>query len=83
MTSFRKLSSGARQVTVPVQPADQGRADTGLDQVLDRQLLASALRQLSPTHQVVVETYYRSSTLATVAPRLEPVTASSPEMEEV
>lgn len=61
----------SRPVTVPVQPAEQGRADTGLDQVLDRQLLASALRQLSPAHQaVVVETYYRSSTLATVAGRL-------------
>ena len=61
----------ARPVTVQAQPAEDARADAGLDQVLDRQLVAAALRHLSPAHQtVLVETFYRGGSLATVARQL-------------
>jgi RNA polymerase sigma-70 factor (ECF subfamily) len=61
----------ARPVTVQAQPAEDARADPGLDQVLDRQLVAAALRHLSPAHQtVLVETFYRGGSLATVARQL-------------
>jgi RNA polymerase sigma-70 factor (ECF subfamily) len=61
----------SRPATVPVEATEQSRTDTGLDQVLDRQFLAAALQHLSPAHQaVVLETYYRNSTLATAARRL-------------
>ena len=43
--------------------AEDGGPDAGLDQVLDRQLLAAALQRLSPAHRaVLVETFYRGST---------------------
>jgi RNA polymerase sigma-70 factor, ECF subfamily len=61
----------SRPVTVHIQLAEQGCADTGLDRVLDRQLVTGALRQLSPAHQtVLVETFYRDWTLAMIARRL-------------
>lgn len=61
----------SRPVTVPVQATERSLNDTGLDQVLDRQFLAAALRHLSPAHQaVVLETYYRNSTLVTAARQL-------------
>jgi hypothetical protein len=41
----------SRPVTVPAQPAEDGRADSGLDQVLDRQLVSGALQHLSPAHR--------------------------------
>jgi RNA polymerase sigma-70 factor, ECF subfamily len=61
----------SRPATAQVQPPEQGRDDTGLDQVLDRQLVAGALRQLSPAHRaVLVETFYSGDTLARVARQL-------------
>jgi len=61
----------SRPVTVQAQPAEDARDDTGLDQVLDRQLVTRALQHLSPAHQaVLVETFYRDGTLATVARQL-------------
>jgi RNA polymerase sigma-70 factor, ECF subfamily len=61
----------SRPVTVPPQPAEEGRDDTGLDRVLDQQLVADALDQLSPAHRtVLVETFYRGRTLAKVAREL-------------
>ena len=61
----------SRPVTVQVQPAEEGRDDTGLDRVLDRQLVIGALHQLSPAHRtVLVETFYRGRTLAKVARQL-------------
>jgi RNA polymerase sigma-70 factor (ECF subfamily) len=61
----------SRPVTVHGQLAERGCADTGLDRVLDRQLVTGALRQLSPAHRtVLVETFYCDSTLATTARRL-------------
>jgi RNA polymerase sigma-70 factor, ECF subfamily len=42
-----------------------------LDRVLDRQLVADALHQLSPAHRaVLVETFYAGHTLAKVARQL-------------
>jgi RNA polymerase sigma-70 factor (ECF subfamily) len=61
----------SRPVTVPPQPAEEGRDDTRLDRVLDQQLVADALDQLSPAHRtVLVETFYRGRTLAKVARQL-------------
>ena len=61
----------ARPLTVPGQPAEDSGPDAGLDQVLDRQLLAGALQQLSPAHRaVLVETFYHGSTPATLARQL-------------
>ena len=61
----------ARPLTVPGQPAEDSGPDAGLDQVLDRQLLAGALQQLSPTRRaVLVETFYHGSTPATLARQL-------------
>jgi RNA polymerase sigma-70 factor, ECF subfamily len=61
----------SRPVTVRPQPAEEGRDDTGLDRVLDQQLVADALHQLSPAHRaVLVETFYRGRTLAKVARQL-------------
>jgi RNA polymerase sigma-70 factor (ECF subfamily) len=60
----------SRPATAP-PPADQGRDDTGLDRVLDQQLVTGALRQLSPAHRaVLVETFYQGHTLARVARQL-------------
>ena len=61
----------SRPVTVPAQPAEEGRDDTGLNRVLDQQLVTGALYQLSPAHRtVLVETFYQGSTLARVARQL-------------
>jgi RNA polymerase sigma-70 factor, ECF subfamily len=61
----------SRPVTVRPQPAEEGRDDTGLDRVLDQQIMADALHQLSPAHRaVLVETFYRGRTLAKVARQL-------------
>jgi RNA polymerase sigma-70 factor, ECF subfamily len=44
---------------------------SGLEEVLDRQLVSAALAHLSPAHQsVLVETFYRGGTMATVAREL-------------
>ena len=60
----------ARPMSAPEPSAEIG-TDSGLDEVLDRQLLSAALQHLSPAHQsVLVETFYRGGTLATVAREL-------------
>src|ERR1700757_156596 len=59
----------SRPATVQAEAAEEGRDDTGLEQVLDRQLVADALRQLSPAHRaVLVEVFYRGDNV-TRAPR--------------
>ena len=61
----------SRPVTVQVQPAEEGRDDTGLNQVLDRQLVTGALMQLSPAHRaVVVEIFYQGDSVARAARQL-------------
>ena len=61
----------SRPVTVRPQPAEEGRDDTGLNRVLDQQIVADALHQLSPAHRaVLVETFYQGRTLAKVARQL-------------
>ena len=61
----------ARPVTVQAQPAEDVRGDSGLDETLDRQLVTGALQHLSPAHRtVLVETFYRGGTTATVARQL-------------
>jgi RNA polymerase sigma-70 factor, ECF subfamily len=61
----------SRPVTVRAPTADEGRDDTGLNQVLDQQVVADALHRLSPAHRtVLVETFYRGHTLAKVARQL-------------
>ena len=51
--------------------AEEGRDDTGLNRVLDQQIMADALHQLSPAHRaVLVATFYRGHTLAKVARQL-------------
>ena len=61
----------ARPVTAPAEPPEVARDDSGLDQILDRQLVADALQHLSPAHQaVLVETFYHGGTTAVVARQL-------------
>ncbi|HWG61281.1 MAG TPA: sigma-70 family RNA polymerase sigma factor [Streptosporangiaceae bacterium] len=61
----------ARPVTVPPLPAEAASRDRGLDQVLDRELVAGALQHLSPAHRrVLLETFYRGGTLTMVARQL-------------
>lgn len=61
----------SRPVTIPGQPAEGSGPDAGLDQVLDRQLLADALQRLSPAHRtVLVETFYGGNTLTALARKL-------------
>jgi RNA polymerase sigma-70 factor (ECF subfamily) len=61
----------SRPAGVQAQPPDDPRDDSGLDQVLTRQLLSGALDRLSPAHRVVlVETFYRGGNAAAVARRL-------------
>jgi len=61
----------ARPVSVPEQPAGEIGTDSGMEEVLDRQLVSAALQHLSPAHQsVLVETFYRGGTMATVAQEL-------------
>src|SRR6202050_4493690 len=60
----------ARPMTVPCAAAAEAEAgsDSGLEEILDRQLVSDALQHLSPAHQsVLVETFYRGGTMATVA----------------
>jgi RNA polymerase sigma-70 factor (ECF subfamily) len=61
----------ARPVTAQPEPDEEIRDDARLDQVLDRQLVTDAMQHLSPAHRMVlVETFYRGGTAATVAHRL-------------
>jgi RNA polymerase sigma-70 factor, ECF subfamily len=61
----------ARPMTVQPLPVDDARIDSGLDQVLDQQIVAAALQHLSPAHlTVLVETFYHGESLATVARQL-------------
>jgi RNA polymerase sigma-70 factor (ECF subfamily) len=61
----------SRPVGVQLQPAEEGRDDTRLNGVLDHQIVAEALRQLSPEHRaVLVETFYQGRALAKVARQL-------------
>ena len=60
-----------RPITVPAQSAEDARDDSGLDQVLDRQLVSAALRRLSGAHRtVLVGTFYHGDSLAAVAREL-------------
>jgi RNA polymerase sigma-70 factor (ECF subfamily) len=61
----------ARPMTVPDQAAGEAGTDSGLEEILDRQLVSDALQHLSPAHQtVLLETFYRGGTMATVAREL-------------
>ena len=61
----------ARPMTVQEQSAREIGIDSGLEEILDRQLVSAALQHLSPAHQsVLVETFYRGGTMATVAREL-------------
>ena len=61
----------ARPMSAPEQAPDEIGTDSGFDEVLDRQLVSAALRHLSAAHQsVLVETFYRGGTMATVAREL-------------
>jgi RNA polymerase sigma-70 factor, ECF subfamily len=61
----------SRPTTVQAEAAEQGRGDTGLEQVLDRQLVADALRQLSPAHRaVLVEVFYGGDSVMRAARHL-------------
>jgi RNA polymerase sigma-70 factor, ECF subfamily len=51
--------------------AEDAQDGSGLDQVLDRELVSAALQHLSAAHRaVLVETFYRGGTTATVARQL-------------
>src|ERR1700729_1840216 len=55
----------SRPMAVQAQPAEEAGTDSGLDQVLDRQLVSAALEHLSPAHRtVLVETFYHGGSLA-------------------
>ena len=61
----------SRPTTVYAESAEEGRDDTGLEQVLDRQLVADALRQLSPAHRaVLVEVFYGGDSVTKAARQL-------------
>jgi RNA polymerase sigma-70 factor (ECF subfamily) len=61
----------ARPVTVQEQSAGEIGTDSGLEEILDRQFVSAALQRLSLAHQtVLVETFYRGGTMATVAREL-------------
>jgi len=61
----------SRPITVSASSAEDPGDDSGLGQVLDRQLVCDALQHLSPAHRtVLVETFYRGASTATVARRL-------------
>jgi RNA polymerase sigma-70 factor (ECF subfamily) len=58
-------------MAILAQPSEEAGTDSGLDQVLDRQLVSAALEHLSPAHRtVLVETFYLGGSLATVAHQL-------------
>ena len=61
----------SRPVTVEARPDLDLCDDDEFDQVMDRQLVADALQNLSPAHRMVlVETFYRGGTTAMVARQL-------------
>ena len=61
----------SRPITVQAQGAEEGLDDTGLNQVLDRQLVTGALRQLSSAHRaVLVEVFYEGDSVARAARQL-------------
>ena len=61
----------SRPMAIQAQPVEEAGTDSGLDQVLDRQLVSAALEHLSPAHRtVLVETFYHGGSLATVAHQL-------------
>src|ERR1700745_3310462 len=61
----------SRPISVQAEAAEEGCDDTGLNQVLDRQLVADALKQLSPAHRaVLVEIFYGGDSLARAARQL-------------
>src|ERR1700761_1432612 len=61
----------SRPVTVEARPDLDLRDEDQFDQLMDRQLVAEALQQLSPAHRMVlVETFYRGGTTAMVARQL-------------
>ena len=58
----------ARPMIVRGQEGGEVGTDSGVEEILDRQLVSDALKHLSPAHRaVLVETFYRGGTLATVA----------------
>jgi RNA polymerase sigma-70 factor (ECF subfamily) len=60
----------ARPTTVQ-EPTGEVGTDSGLEEILDRELVSAALQHLSPAHQtVLVESFYRGGTMATVAREL-------------
>ncbi|MBV9796037.1 MAG: sigma-70 family RNA polymerase sigma factor [Actinobacteria bacterium] len=61
----------SRPVTIAAGAGLDLSQDDVSGQIIDRQLLAAALAELSPAHRVVlVETFYRGGTMAAVARRL-------------
>ncbi len=61
----------ARPMTVHAERPEDARDDSGLDQVLDRELVSAALQHLSPAHRtMLIETFYHGGTLATIARQL-------------
>ena len=61
----------SRPATVQAESAEEGFDDTGLNQVLDRQLVADALKRLSPAHRaVLVEVFYGGDSVARAARQL-------------
>ena len=60
----------ARPMTVP-GPAGEIATDSGVEEILDRELVSAAIRHLSPAHQsVLVAAFYRGGTMAAVAREL-------------
>ena len=58
----------SRPMAILAQPAEEAGTDSGLDQVLDRQLVSAAIRRLSGAHRaVLVDTFYHGDSLAAVA----------------
>src|SRR5580704_3755183 len=61
----------SRPMAIQAQQAEEAGTDSGLDQVLDRQLVSAALEHLSPAHRtVLVETFYHGGSLAALAHQL-------------
>ena len=60
-----------RPIAVPGPSAGEIGTDSGMEEILDRQLVSAALQHLSPAHQtVLVEAFYRGGTMAAVAREL-------------
>jgi RNA polymerase sigma-70 factor, ECF subfamily len=58
----------SRPVIVQALPDQKAGTDWALDQVLDRELVSAAMRQLSPAHRkVLVEAFYNGGSLLAVA----------------